>query len=74
MDAQLTALSSQISRTGKPGARVLFRTGGVADNLHGRCPDDILGKWHYDAKASKFAAKDDRSAIYWALHLYRKAT
>ena len=72
-DAQLTALWAQITRTARPGARVLFRTGGAADILPGRLPQDILGQWRYDAAASARAFAQDRSAIYGGVHLYRFA-
>lgn len=72
-DAQLTALWTQITRTARPGARVLFRTGGRADILPGRVPADLLARWHYDAPASALAFAQDRSAIYGGVHLYRFA-
>jgi S-adenosylmethionine-diacylglycerol 3-amino-3-carboxypropyl transferase len=70
-DAQLTSLWSQITRTARPGARVLFRTGGAADILPGRVPDVLLARWAYDADASARAFAQDRSAIYGGVHLYR---
>lgn len=70
-DAQLTALWSEITRTAAPGARVLFRTGGVADILPGRVPDAILSQWHYDTEASAHGLRRDRSAIYGGVHVYR---
>lgn len=71
-DAQLSALWQEITRTAAPGARVLFRTGGVPDILPGRLPDQILSQWRYDPAASAEATANDRSAIYGAVHLYRK--
>ena len=70
-DAQLTALWDQITRTARPGARVLFRTGGAPDILPGRVPEALLVKWRYDADASARAFATDRSAIYGGVHLYR---
>jgi S-adenosylmethionine-diacylglycerol 3-amino-3-carboxypropyl transferase len=70
-DAQLTALWAQITRTARPGARVLFRTGGTADILPGRIPADLLRQWRYDDAASAVAHAQDRSAIYGGVHLYR---
>ncbi len=70
-DAQLTALWDQITRTAKPGARVLFRTGGAPDILPGRVPDEIMDRWTYDTDASATAFQTDRSAIYGGVHLYR---
>ena len=70
-DAQLNALWDEITRTAKPGARVLFRTGGIADILPGRVQDATLSQWRYDEQASATATAADRSAIYGAVHLYR---
>ncbi|MDJ1007557.1 MAG: DUF3419 family protein [Paracoccaceae bacterium] len=70
-DAQLNALWSEITRTARPGARVLFRTGGAADILPGRVDPELLTRWSYDADASAAAFAADRSAIYGGVHLYR---
>ena len=72
-DAQLTELWSEITRTARPGARVLFRTGGTQDILPGRVPPEILEQWAHDDAASARASAADRSAIYGAVHLYRFA-
>ena len=72
-DAQLGALWAQITRTARPGARVLFRTGGAADILPGRVPDALLARWRYDAQGSAQGFAQDRSAIYGGVHLYRFA-
>jgi S-adenosylmethionine-diacylglycerol 3-amino-3-carboxypropyl transferase len=71
-DAQLNALWTQITRTARPGARVLFRTGGADDILPGRIEFMTLRQWTYDKDASETAFKTDRSAIYGGVHLYRK--
>ncbi|WP_170328512.1 DUF3419 family protein [Ruegeria arenilitoris] len=71
-DAQLNALWTQITRTARPGARVLFRTGGADDILPGRVEDATLRQWTYDTEASQTAFKTDRSAIYGGVQLYRK--
>lgn len=70
-DAQLTALWAQITRTARPGARVLFRTGGTDDILPGRVPAPVLAQWRYDIAASARGFAQDRSAIYGGVHLYR---
>ncbi|GHH18208.1 MULTISPECIES: DUF3419 family protein [Sphingomonas] len=69
-DAQLSDLWSEITRTAKPGARVLFRTAGEPTILPGRVPDAILGKWQYRAEDSLDYTKRDRSSIYGGVHLY----
>lgn len=69
-DAQLTELWFQITRTARPGSRVLFRTAGVETILPGRVPDAILGQWRYAAEDSRDYTRRDRSSIYGGVHLY----
>ena len=70
-DADLTALWKQITRTARPGARVIFRTAADERLLPGRVPDDILGGWSYEEERSRALGRQDRSSIYGAFHLYR---
>lgn len=70
-DAQLTALWSEITRTARPGARVLFRTAAEETLLPGRVPDAILDRWSYSAEEARELVRRDRSSIYGGLHLYR---
>ena len=44
-DADLTELWGEITRTARPGARVIFRTAGEPTILPGRVPDEILSRW-----------------------------
>ncbi len=69
-DDTLTRLWSEITRTARPGARVIFRTAGEETILPGRLPDDILSHWHYEAELSRTLTQKDRSAIYGGFHLY----
>ncbi|MFG6281504.1 DUF3419 family protein [Sphingomonas sp. S6] len=69
-DEQLSALWTQITRTARSGARILFRTAGEADIIPGRIPDAALSRWAYQAEASKAFTAQDRSAIYGGVHLY----
>ena len=69
-DAQLNALWSEITRTARPGARVIFRTAAEPSLLPGRVDQAILDRWCYDAEASRAFTKADRSAIYGGFHLY----
>jgi S-adenosylmethionine-diacylglycerol 3-amino-3-carboxypropyl transferase len=69
-DQQLTALWSEIVRTAKPGCRVIFRTAGEETILPGRVPDEILGRFRYDAERCKALTDRDRSSIYGGFHLY----
>ncbi len=70
-DADLTGLWSEITRTARQGARVIFRTAGEETILPGRVPDQILSRWHYEAERSSALGKRDRSSIYGAFHLYQ---
>lgn len=69
-DEILTSLWTEITRTAKPGARVLFRTAGAPTILPGRVPDAVLGRWDYRAEESLDYTRRDRSSIYGGVHLY----
>jgi S-adenosylmethionine-diacylglycerol 3-amino-3-carboxypropyl transferase len=69
-DAQLNALWTEITRTARPGARVIFRTAGEPSLLPGRLDQAILDRWCYDEEASRAFTRADRSAIYGGFHLY----
>ncbi|HYA80217.1 MAG TPA: DUF3419 family protein [Methylocystis sp.] len=69
-DADLTALWTKITRTARPGARVIFRTAANERLLPGRIPDEILERWDYDAERCRELTRRDRSSIYGAFHLY----
>jgi S-adenosylmethionine-diacylglycerol 3-amino-3-carboxypropyl transferase len=69
-DAQLNALWAEITRTARPGARVIFRTAGEPSILPGRVVPEILDRWRYEAEQSQVLGSRDRSAIYGGFHLY----
>jgi S-adenosylmethionine-diacylglycerol 3-amino-3-carboxypropyl transferase len=69
-DQDLARLWEQITRTARPGARVIFRTAAQASVLPGRLPDGLLAHWRYQAEQSKALGARDRSAIYGGFHLY----
>ncbi|HEX7850393.1 MAG TPA: DUF3419 family protein [Sphingomonas sp.] len=69
-DEQLTDLWTEITRTARPGSRVLFRTAGEPTILPGRVPDAVLGRWTYRADESLDYTRRDRSSIYGGVHLY----
>lgn len=70
-NVQLNELWQQITRTARPGARVIFRTGGADDILPGRVAPEVLGLWRYDGDTSARCFAQDRSAIYGGFHLYQ---
>lgn len=69
-DDQLTRLWAQITRTAKPGSRVLFRTAAEPSLLPGRIPDALLSRWDYAEQQSLELTRLDRSSIYGGVHLY----
>lgn len=69
-DAVLNALWSEITRTARPGARVIFRTAAAPSLLPGRVAEDILSRWSYAEETSLALTTRDRSAIYGGFHLY----
>ena len=69
-DADLTQLWSEITRTARPGARVIFRTAAEPSLLPGRVPEPILAQWAYDSAACRAMTARDRSSIYGGFHLY----
>jgi S-adenosylmethionine-diacylglycerol 3-amino-3-carboxypropyl transferase len=70
-DQQLTRLWGEITRTAKPGSRVLFRTAAEPTLLPGRVPDALLARWHYAEAQSLELTRLDRSSIYGGVHLYQ---
>lgn len=69
-DAQLNGLWDEITRTAKPGARVIFRTAAEPTLLPGRVRDETLDRWTYEAEESLRLNNLDRSSIYGGFHLY----
>ena len=72
-DVQLDALWRQITRTARPGARVLFRTADAPSLLPGRLDPALLARWDYREAESGRATAGDRAAIYGGVHLYELA-
>ena len=69
-DSQLEALWSEITRTARLGARVIFRTAAEPSLLPGRLAPALLERWHYETELSQALTRRDRSAIYGGFHLY----
>jgi S-adenosylmethionine-diacylglycerol 3-amino-3-carboxypropyl transferase len=69
-DADLTALWEKITRTAKPGARVIFRTAADERLLPGRLPEELLARWSHDEARCREMTLRDRSSIYGGFHLY----
>ncbi len=60
-DLQLTRLWQEITRTARPGSRVLFRTAAEPTLLPGRIPDSVLSRWDYAEAQS--AELDSRGSL-----------
>ncbi|MEO2039523.1 MAG: DUF3419 family protein, partial [Martelella sp.] len=71
-DQQINALWSEITRTARPGARVIFRTAGEKSIIEGRLGAETAGRWSYLAQTSRELGMLDRSAIYGGFHIYEK--
>lgn len=70
-DEQLTALWSEVTRTAKPGSRVLYRTAAAPDVVPGHIPDDLMNQWQRADQAwLDDMNRRDRSSVYGAIHLY----
>ncbi|MTH96176.1 DUF3419 family protein [Roseibium sp. RKSG952] len=69
-DGQLNALWDQITRTARPGARVVFRTAAEPTLLPGHVRDTTLEQWTYMEADSLEFGRQDRSSIYGGFHLY----
>lgn len=69
-DATLNGLWREITRTARPGARVVFRTAAEPSLLPGRVAPETLGHWRYDAARSRSLGDKDRSSIYGGFHIY----
>jgi S-adenosylmethionine-diacylglycerol 3-amino-3-carboxypropyl transferase len=69
-DDKLNALWREITRTARPGARVVFRTSASPSILDGRVDPAILAQWRYERGTSLDLSARDRSAIYGGFHLY----
>lgn len=66
----LAALWTEIRRTARPGARVIFRTAGEESCLPGKLPEAMLAEWEHDPARCRDWAARDRSSIYGGFHLY----
>jgi S-adenosylmethionine-diacylglycerol 3-amino-3-carboxypropyl transferase len=67
---QLNDLWREVARTGRPGARIIFRTAGDVSPLTDVLPEALLSKFSYDPAMSQPAVDKDRSSIYGGFHTY----
>jgi len=68
-DDELVRLWEEITRTARPGARVIFRTAGLASPLERALPAGLRARWRVDLDEAARLHAQDRSAIYGGFHL-----
>ncbi|MBL0374493.1 DUF3419 family protein [Rhizobium sp. KVB221] len=71
-DEQINVLWSEMSRTARDGARIIFRTAAEKSIVSGRLNPEIDRQWTYHQEESLRLGKADRSAIYGGFHIYEK--
>ena len=71
--AQMIALWTEITRTARPGARIIFRTAGLDSPLETVLPTEIRSQWSYDPSTVPDYVARDRSSIYGGVHVYELA-
>lgn len=70
-DDQLTRLWGEITRTARPGARVLYRTAAAPDVVKGHIPDEIMDQWESEPlEKLEDWTRRDRSSVYGATHVW----
>jgi len=70
--SQLARLWREIARTARPGARVLFRTGGEASPVDAVLPERERARWAHDPVAAVARAERDRAGVYGGVHVYER--
>jgi S-adenosylmethionine-diacylglycerol 3-amino-3-carboxypropyl transferase len=66
----LRGLWSEIERTARPGARVIFRTAGEESPVEQALPKPPHRRFRYERPLSRQLSQSDRSCIYGGFHLY----
>jgi S-adenosylmethionine-diacylglycerol 3-amino-3-carboxypropyl transferase len=67
---QIEELWREIARVGKPGTRIIFRTGASRSPIESALPDKLLKRYVYEEELSRQLHRKDRSAIYGGFHVY----
>ena len=69
--AEIERLWTEITRTARPGARVIFRTAGLTWRASTALPDAIAEQWETNESTNVAYTARDMSGIYGRFHLYR---
>ena len=67
---QIEDLWREIFRVGRPGTRIIFRTGASESPIDAALPESLRKNFVYAHERSRELFKLDRSAIYGGFHLY----
>lgn len=70
-DAEVARLWTEITRTARPGARVIFRTAGLVWRAFNSLPVEITSQWVTDEGSNAEMTLRDMSGIYGRFHLYK---
>ena len=69
-DDEISTLWIEITRTARPGSKVIFRTAGKASPIEPILIGELSNKWLRNDIKSEYLWSKDRSGIYGAFHLY----
>lgn len=67
---QINELWTEVARVGRPGSRILFRTGGSESVVERALTPDLRARFIYEREFSVDLFRRDRSAIYGGVHVY----
>lgn len=67
---QLNELWTEVNRTARKGARVIFRAAGKESPLETMLKPELLVNWHTDSTENEHFWQQDRSAIYGGCFIY----
>jgi S-adenosylmethionine-diacylglycerol 3-amino-3-carboxypropyl transferase len=67
---QIEDLWKAIARAGRPGSRIIFRTGASGSPVEGSLSGRLRDRFRYERDLSLRLHKKDRAAIYGGFHVY----
>ena len=67
---EISDLWSEVSRVGRPGARIVFRTASSHSPVEESLEPGLLKRFEYERDLSLHLWEKDRSAIYGGFHIY----
>ncbi len=67
---QIADMWTEITRVGRPGSRIVFRTAAMDSPVEKALPPALAKRFDYKQTLSRALLQEDRSAIYGGFHLY----